>query len=134
MAGSSNHRGGMVDSALVQRDGASNLTADELAQAFTLHTGNPIQKPMALYVRVPQASASDTLKVTVDCISTGELIEVTHGDVIDDNTTFPFLLVLPLPPSLGTSWTYDLDVTGSGINFGGVEVWIGLVDNAKVNA
>ena len=134
MAGSSNHRGGMVDSALVQRDGSTDLTADELTQAFTLDFGNPIQHQLAMYVNVPQASASDSLKVTVRCLTTGEKIEVTHTDSIDDNSTFPFMLVLPLPPSQGTSWEYDLDVTGSSIDFGAVEVWLGLQDNAKVDA
>ncbi len=134
MAGISNHRGGMVDADLVLRDGSVDLTADELTQSFTLHTGNPIQHPMALYVLIPAVSASDSLLVTVRCVTTGEKIVVSHTDTIDGNTTLPFLLVLPLPPSVGTSWEFDLNLTGSALDFGAVEVWVALADNAKVDA
>ena len=131
---SSNHRGGIVDADLVLRDGSSDLVSDELTQAFTLHTGNPLYKSLALYVLVPTVSASDSLIVTVRCTTTGSKIEVVHTDSIDTNTTTPFLLVLPMPPSSGTAWNYDLNLTGSSVNLGAVEVWVGLGDNAKVDA
>lgn len=132
--GITNHRGGMVDADLVLRDGSSDLTGDENNQAFTLHTGNPIQHQMALYVLVPEVSSSDSLVVTARCTTTGEKVEITHTDAIDGNTTLPFILCLPLPPSRGTAWEYDLNTSGSGIDFGAVEVWVGLADNAKVDA
>ncbi len=122
----------MVDADLVLRDGSTDLTADSLTNAFTLHTGNPIQKPMALYVLVPKVTGSTTLKVTVRCTTTGRKIEVTHTDNFDSATTYPFLMCLPLPPSQGTVWDYDLNVGGGSEDFGAVEVWVGHVDNAVV--
>lgn len=129
------HRGGMVDSDLLLRDGSTDLTATESAQSFTLHAGNPLVKPMALYVLVPEVSSGDSLKVTAKCTTTGEKIEVVHSDSIDGNTSVPYLLCLPLPPSRGTAWTYDLTITDNGSpDFGAVKVWVGLTDNAKVDA
>lgn len=130
---SSNHRGGIVDVDFLLRDGSTNLTASELNKTFTLNTGVPLKKGLALYVLVPAVSASDSLKVTVRCTTADEKIEVTHTDSVDGNTTAPFLLVLPMPPSGGTAWEYDLALTGSALDFGAVKVWIGLVDNAKVD-
>jgi hypothetical protein len=123
----------MVDADLVLRDGTSDLTADELTQAFTMNNGNPTQHIMGLYVLVPQSGGSGkTLKVTARCTTTGRKIEVTHTDNFDDATAYPFLMSLPLPPTQGTAWDYDLNVGGGSEDFGAVEVYLGLVDNAVV--
>ena len=125
----------MVDADQVLRDGTSDLTADELTQAFTMDFGNPIEHPLAMYVLVPKSGGSGkTLKVTVRCVTTGRKIEVTHTDNFDDATVYPRLICLPLPPSQGTSWDYDLNVTGGSEDFGAVEVYLGLTDNAVVPA
>ncbi|KKN71166.1 hypothetical protein LCGC14_0423290 [marine sediment metagenome] len=130
--GRTKHRGGIVDADLVLRDGTSDLTADELTQAFTMNNGNPTQHIMALYVLVPQVTGSTTLKVTVRCTTTGRKIEVTHTDNFDSATAYPFLACIPLPPTQGTAWNYDLNVGGGSEDFGAVEVYLGLVDNAVV--
>ena len=116
------------------RDGTSDLTATESAQAFTVTGGIHSVNPISLLVLVPKASASDTLKVAVKCTTTGKKIEVTHTDVIDDNSTFPYELELPLPQSVGEAWTFDLTLTGSSIDFGAVQVWLERTRTAKVDA
>ena len=130
--GRTRHRGGLVDADLVLRDGSTDLTADSLTQAFTMNNGNPLQKPMALYVLIPKVTGSTTLQVTVRCTTTGRKIEVVHTDNVDSATAMPFLMCLPLPPSPGTAWNYDLNVGGGSEDFGAVEVYLGLVDNAVV--
>jgi len=114
-----------------------NLTIDENVTA-TLTKGSPHVANLGVYVLVPQASTGDTLKVTAKITTSGDKIEVTHTDDIDDNTTFPFLLILPLPPtkSDATALTVNLNVTdgGGGVNFGAVQVWLERSEHAKVDA
>lgn len=126
---------GPRDADHVLRDGACDLTADELNTAFTLLGGNHRDNPLSLYVLVPEVSACDSLKVTVRTATDGKEIEVTHVENIDECTTLPFLLELPLPFSSDTSWQYDLNVTGSCVDMGAVQVWVALAsEEANVPA
>lgn len=125
---------GPRDASLVLRDSTDgNLTADETL-SVTMTEGVAVVRPLAVNVVVPQTSASDTLKVTAKSTETGKKIEVTHTDVIDGNSTFPFHLILPLPPLDADTWQVVLDVTGSAINFGAVDVWLEYSPLAKVDA
>ncbi len=125
---------GPRDNALVLRDTSDgNLTATE-TDTVTMTKGVAVTRPLAVNVIVPQASTSDTLKVTAKCTTSGEEIEVTHTNVIDDNSTFPYHLILPLPASIGSAWSVVLTITGSSVNFGVVESWIELGGLAKVDA
>ena len=113
----------------ILRDGTCDLTGDETT-AFTLLGGNHHAAPQSLYVLVPEVTCGDTLKVTVQSLTDGSSIEVTHTDNIDACTTVPFLLELPLPFSNDTSWQYVLDCGSCADDFGPVEVWIGLSTEA----
>jgi hypothetical protein len=127
---------GPRDADLILRDGATlgNLVGDETVTG-TLPAGVSVTSPLAVVVLVPQTSASDTLKVTAKITTSGKKIEVTHTDDIDGNTTFPFVLRLPLPPVKGgTALSVVLDTTGSGINYGEVDVWVERGGLAKVDA
>ena len=126
---------GPVDSALVVRqasDGA--LTADETVQITFMKAGVPVNRNLMLHVVVPQGSTSDTLKVTARSTDPGNAIEVSHVDVIDDNTTYPFELKLPMPPVDSDGWDFVFDVTGTSIDFGVVLAHVELAELAKVDA
>ena len=102
----------------------ADLTATETIP-FTLEAGVPFVRPSSLVVLVPsQTGTNPTLVVTVQAVTDGEEIEVTHTENIDSSSTFPFLLVLPLPPSDDTAWQVVLTVGGTTPDFGAVEVWI----------
>lgn len=131
---------GPRDVDLILRVGATegNLTADE-TDTKTLANGVPVSKPLAVAVLVPQKSGTDTLKVTAKITTAGKKIEVTHTDNIDDGTTYPFVLILPLPPVPGPDLTLSVDynvtdVDGGGVNFGEVQAWVEQGGQAKVNA
>lgn len=122
------------DNAHIIRDGSSDLTATENT-AFTVGGGNPVQRLHMLMVLVPsQSGTTPTLKVTAKSLTDGKEIEVTHTENIDDATTFPFELKLPLPPSDDTSWQVDLVVGGTSPDFGAVQVWLEGSQIAKVPA
>lgn len=125
---------GPRDASLILRSSADgNLTGTE-TDTVTMTKGIAVQRPLAVNVVVPQASTSDTLKVTAKCTTAKKKIEVTHTDVIDDNSTFPYHLILPLSPSDGDTWDVVLTITGSSVNFGEVDVWIEQSGLAKVDA
>ncbi len=126
---------GPRDSTLIVRlASVGNLTAD-LTQTFTLDGGNPVQRLLGFSMLVPsQSGTSPTLKVTVRTKTDGKEIEVTHIEDIDDATTYPFFLHLPLPPSDDTAWEAFLDTGGTTPNFGAVEAWIEAAELAKVPA
>jgi hypothetical protein len=107
------------------RDGSADLDGDETI-AFTLAGGNRRVAPLSVYVLVPEASAGDGLLVTVQSLTDGKEIEVTHTEPITDSATLPFLLELPIPFSDDTSWQVVLDCTNEGDDFGATEVWVGL--------
>lgn len=112
------------DNAHIIRDGSSDLTATETT-TFTVGGGNPVQRMAMLMVLVPsQAGTLPTLKVTVQTVTDGKEIEVTHTQNIDAATTFPFLLQLPMSPSLDTAWQVVFTVGGTTPDFGAVQAWL----------
>ncbi len=123
------------DSDKIVRVGAdADLTSTETL-AFTLEGGSYFTRPFTLRVLVPsQAGTTPTLKVTVQTLTDGKEIEVTHTENIDAATTYPFDLVLPLPPSDDTSWQVVLTVGGTTPDFGATEVWIDGPAKAAVPA
>lgn len=122
------------DNAHIIRDGSSDLDGDETI-AFTMDGGNPYMRCSMLMVLVPsQAGTSPTLKVTAQTLTDGKEIEVTHTENIDDATTFPYLLQLPLPPSDDTSWQVVLDTGGTTPDFGAVQAWLEATTLAVVPA
>ncbi len=130
--------GGVKDSALEVR-AVSTLTTTEAAVAVPALTGGiSLQKPMALYVRFGTlpTGTSPTCLVSLNCISAGHLLDIVHVDTIDENTTYPFMLTIPFPPTaLGaSSWTVDFTTGGTSPVFTNVEAWVGLADNLKVDA
>ncbi len=112
-----------------------DLTATETI-AFTLEGGNYFTRPAVLRGLLPsQAGTSPTLKVTVQTLTDGKEIEVTHTENFDDATTYPAELVLPLPPSDDTAWQIVLTVGGSaGQSFGAAEFWVDGPAKANVPA
>ncbi len=130
--------GGVKDSALEVR-AASSLTATEAAVAVPALTGGiSLQKPMALYVKFPTAptGTTPTCLVSLNCTTAGHLLDIVHVDTIDDNTTYPFMLVLPFPPTEdgAATWTVDFTTGGTSPVYANVEAWVGLADNLKVDA
>ncbi len=122
------------DNAHIIRSGGSDLTATETT-AFTVDGGNPVQRLTMLMILVPsQSGTTPTLKVTVQSLTDGEEIEVTHTQNIDAATTFPFELKLPLPPSLDTSWQVVFTLGGTTPDFGAVQAWLEGSQLAKVPA
>ena len=124
---------GPRDKDLIVRLGSvGNLTTTaNLAQ--TLSNGNPRERGLGLSVLVPsQSGTSPTLKVTVKTLTDGKEIEVTHTENIDDATTFPFFLHLPMPASDDSSWQVDLVVAGTSPDFGAVEAWMEPSELARV--
>ena len=90
---------------------------------------------MALHVNVPsQAGTTPTLVVTVQTLTDGKEIEVTHTENIDASTTFPFDLILPLPASDDTAWQAVFTVGGTTPDFGAVEAWVEAGERAAVPA
>lgn len=124
---------GPRDNSVVLRSTGS-LTATETL-AVTIRGGVHKQQPLAARVLVPsQSGTTPTLKVTAQSLTDGKEIEVTHTENIDAATTFPFELILPLPPSDDTSWQVVLTVGGTTPNFGVVEVWLEASELSKVPA
>ncbi len=123
------------DADQIVRTGDTDLTADETI-AFTLTGGQPTKHAMSMHLLVPTLSTSDTLTVTLRCVTTGSKITVSHTDVLTQGTTtVPFELILPFPPSIGTAWELFLDVGGSSVNHGAVQAWLEASSSyAKVNA
>lgn len=125
---------GPRDSNDILRDGSADLTSTENL-THTLNGGIAYTVPLAVYVLVPEVSAGDSLKVTAKYTDSGKKIEVTHTDSIDGNTTVPYILRLPLPPSDATSLGVDLTITDNGSpDFGAVQVWLEREEYAKVDA
>ncbi len=122
------------DNAHIIRDGSSDLTITETT-AFTVGGGNPVQRMHMLMAIVPsQSGTSPTLKVTVQSLTDGKVIDVTTTENIDDATTFPFELKLPLPPSDDTAWQVVFTVGGASPDFGAVQAWLEGSQIAKVPA
>ncbi len=124
------------DSDNIYRVGSdADLTATETI-AFTLVGGNYFTRPATLRALIPsQAGTSPTLKVTVQTLTDGKEVEVTHTENFDDATTYPAELVLPLPFSDDTAWQVVLTVGGSaGQSFGAVEVWLDGPEKTNVPA
>lgn len=120
-------RSGMRDILADLRDGATDLTADETTTGVRVGTGGtPAFYGFSCVVVVPQDSAGDTLDIT---------IEGCDDAAGTNNTT-----VLTFPQITGEgeyvqrfSTTQDyaravLNVTGAGVNFGGVMVYLTLFD------
>lgn len=126
---------GPRDNAKILRDSTSgNLTATENL-TVTIEGGVHKTSPLQVAVAVPsQSGTSPTLKVTAKSLTDGKEIEVTHTENIDDATSYPFELRLPLPLSDDSSWQVDLVVGGSSPNFGATEVWLESAELAKVPA
>ncbi len=102
----------------------ADLTATE-TKTFTLEGGAYMQRPFTFRVLIPkQAGTSPTLVVTVQALTDGQEIEVTHTENFDDATTYPAELILPLPPSSDTAWQAVFTVGGTSPDFGAVEAWI----------
>ena len=126
---------GPIDSDLVLRAASvGDLTADE-TDTLTLTGGVHVQHGLALNVLVPQSGGSGkTLKVTASFTDTGKKISVTHTENIDDASSYPFHLVLPLPATTAELLSVLLDVTGGSENFGEVQSWVELGELANVPA
>ena len=126
---------GPRDADMIIRVGsAGDLTSDE-TKTITVTGGIYFTRPLAVNVLVPKSGGSGkTLKVTAKFTTDGKRIEVTHTDPLDDATTYPFHMILPLPPTLDESLSVVLDVSGGSENFGAVEVWLEGVSVAKVPA
>ena len=126
---------GPRDNSLILRSSTDgDLTATENL-TVTIVGGVHVRKPLGVHVTVPsQAGTTPTLKVTVKSLTDGKEIEVTHTENIDDATTYPFELILPMPPSDDTSWQVDLTLGGTSPDFGAVDVWMEAVEIAKVPA
>ena len=124
---------GPRDADMILRVGSSSdLTADE-TKTITVVGGIYFTRPLAVNVLVPKSGGGGkTLKVTAKFTTDGERIEVTHTDLLDDATTYPFHMVLPLPPTLDEALSVVLDVTGGSEDFGAVEVWLEGVSQAQV--
>ena len=126
---------GPIDSALVLRAASvGDLTSDE-TDTLTITGGVHKDRGLALNVLVPQSGGGGkTLKVTASFTDTGKKISVTHTEDIDDATSYPFHLVLPLPMTTAELLSVLLDVTGGSENFGEVESWLEISEFANVPA
>lgn len=125
---------GPRDDSLILRNDGSNLESTE-TDTVTISGGVAIVRPLSVHVIVPsQSGTSPTLVVTAKCTTSGKEIEVTHTNAIDDGSTFPFHLILPLPPVNGAAWSVVLTVAGTSPNFGAVEAWMENSELANVPA
>lgn len=126
---------GPRDADMILRVGsAGDLTGTE-TKSKTLPAGIYMTRPLCVKVLVPsQSGTSPTLKVTAKFTTDGKEIEVTHTENIDDATTYPFLLVLPLPHTDDTALSVVLTVGGTSPDFGAVDVWLEGQELAKVPA
>lgn len=119
---------------LVRVGSVSDLTATE-TKSVTVTGGIYMTRPLCLKVLVPsQAGTSPTLVVAAKFTTDGQQIEVTHTQNIDDGTTFPFTLVLPLPHTLDESLDVVFTVSGTNPDFGAVEAWLEGIELANVPA
>lgn len=109
-----------MDTNLVLRTGASNLTADETLTSVRI---GPMLRPMWLKVLVPAVSSGDVLDVELEfCDSSASTTEVQNMNMQQISTTglhqIPFF----------TQYEYlqvKLNETDNGSpNFGAVKVWI----------
>ena len=117
--------------AVLRSPADGDLTSDE-TDTFTLPGGSEIHGKIGVTVLIPQGSAGDTLKLTLKATDDHHKLELTHTDAIDgDDTDFPRLHHLPIPPSKSEGWSLTFDETG-GANFGEVEAWVELVEHAVV--
>lgn len=111
-----------------------DLTATETKTA-TVTGGIHMTRPLCLKVLVPsQAGTTPTLVVTAKFTTDGKEIEVVHTENIDAATTFPFLLVLPLPITDDEALSVVFTVGGTTPDFGAVEAWLEGVEQARVPA
>lgn len=124
---------GPKDTTLDVRTSADgSLTADETVTG-TFDGGIHTKTPLALHVVFPQdlAEASDTVKVTFKFTDSGKKLEVTHTDaLVTAGDTFPFELVLPVPPSDSEGYSVVFDITdddsGGDFDAGEVLAWFEL--------
>ena len=128
---------GPLDSDSVVR-AAATLNADETSSenTFTLEGGSPLDQGYAVVANFPTTptGTSPSVKVNLKASDAGELIEVTHTDAIDSNTTYPFTLVLPVPPSRSENWEVEFDVSGTSPVFANVSAYVTRRVHAKVDA
>ncbi len=126
---------GPRDADMIVRVGSSgDLTATE-TKSITVTGGIYMTRPLALRVLVPsQAGTTPTLVITAKFTTDGKEIEVVHTENIDDASTFPFTLVLPLPPTSDESLDVVFTVGGTSPDFGAVEAWLEGVSPAQVPA
>ena len=125
---------GPRDADMIVRTTGTDLTATE-TKTITVTGGIYMQRPLALVVLVPsQAGTTPTLVVTAKFTTDGNEIEVTHTENIDAATTFPFRLVLPLPPTSDEALSVVFTVGGTTPDFGAVEAWLEGVSPAQVPA
>jgi len=107
-----------IDTALMFRDGSSDLTADELTPTALDFRGIDY-KPMVYHVNVPEVSADDTLDVII------------QGS--DNNSDFVNVLSFPQISAVGlyrlegvVNYRYrraTCNVTGVDTDFGAVKIW-----------
>ena len=126
---------GPRDADMIIRTGsAADLTATE-TKSKTLPGGIFMTRPLCLKVLVPsQAGTTPTLVVTAKFTTDGKQIEVTHTQNLDDATTYPFTLVLPLPHTDDTALDVVFTVGGTSPDFGAVEAWLEGQELANVPA
>jgi len=112
-----------MDTNLVLRSNDSDLTADETLTSVEV---GPMVHPLWLHVHVPEVSASDTLDVELEFCATDATTTEIYNMNMEQITAaghfaIPFITMLEY-------LQVKLNVTGSDVDLGGVEVWI---DNAN---
>lgn len=128
---------GPLDSDSVIRAAATlNATENSNENTFTTPGGVPLDQGYGVLVRFPTAptGTSPTCVATVKSADAGELLSVAHIDTIDGATTYPFTLVLPLPPSRSENWELELVLGGTSPVYANVAAYVVRRVHAKVNA
>lgn len=117
---------GPKDSTLEIRTRAS-LTATE-NKTKTLDGGNVSKTPLSLHVVLPTTPTGTTpdLDISVECVTTNKALRITTVDTIDENSTYPLHIVIPLPPIDGASWEVDFVVGSGSPTWLNVEAWFEL--------
>ena len=111
-----------MDTNLVLRTGATDLTADETLTSVRV---GPMLRPMELMVLVPSITATDTLDVELEfCTAAATTTEVNNANFKQISAaglhSMPFFTHLEyLQVKLNVT-----DVGGSGFSAGAVKVWI----------